>query len=212
MHLQHLLASMALTIPFVKASSDSLGCFSKVAGLTDLEQYTYQSHGACIEECEKGGYAFAALKDGITCGCTNTTPALSAQIADDNCDQYCAGYPMDYCGGVNVYTVLPTEFYADASGDDSDSDDATQTASLHTTDGGIFVAATPNPSPVATTIQTAASKVITALPSASKSSIASAAITTASSSSSPSATPNAADSLRVGPVAGVLLAGLGLLL
>ncbi|KAJ5711156.1 hypothetical protein N7488_005312 [Penicillium malachiteum] len=210
MHLQ-LLASLALALPFATASYDSLGCYSKVAGVTDLEQYTYQSRGYCVEKCAGDGYAIAALKDGATCGCSNSTPASSAKIADDNCDQYCPGYPSDKCGGVNVYTVLTTEFYHGSDDDDSESD-ATQTASLHTTDGGIFVAATPNPSPVATTVQTVASKGITSLPSASKSAVVSAAITSASSSSSPSATPNAADSLHVGPVAGVLLAGLGLLL
>ncbi|KAJ6031586.1 hypothetical protein N7540_002318 [Penicillium herquei] len=211
MHLQHLLASIALAIPLVQADYNTLGCYSKVAGLTDLEQYTFQSHGWCIEKCIGDGYAIAALTDGATCGCSNTAPASSAKIAEGNCNVDCAGWPEDKCGGTDVYTVVTTGYNTESIDSDSESDDATQTASLHTTNGGIFVAATPNPT-AATTIQTAASKVITSLPSASKSSIASAAITTASSSSSPSATPNAADSLHVGPVAGVLLAGLGLLL
>lgn len=68
-----------------------------------------------------------------------------------------------------------------------------------------------------TNILTAPSSVgkagITALPSAAKSNAASAGITAVTSTVTPSATPNAAaDTLRAGSMAGVLVAGLGLLL
>lgn len=93
---QTLLASLAL-IPLVAATSSALGCYSSVPNLKDVKQYTFQSHGYCIDQCIEAGFRFAALKDGITCGCSNTIPLSSAKLDDDKCDQYCAGWPRDNC-------------------------------------------------------------------------------------------------------------------
>jgi len=221
MQLQHLLASLAFGLPLVMAGSHSmstLGCYSDVAGLTNVKQYTFQSQGYCIHQCATDGYKFAALKEGSTCGCSNTVPLSSAKVDDDQCDQYCAGWPEDKCGGINDYMVLTTNKFTSSgsntnsgnstnSGSDSESE-ATPTANVATTDGGIIIAATNT----ATATSTLVSKGITSVPSPSKSSIASAGITALSQSATPSATPNAADNLRAGRVAGVLVAGLGLLL
>lgn len=202
-----LLASLAL-IPLVVADSSSLGCYSSVPNLKDVKQYTFQSHGYCLEQCMAADFRIAALKDGITCGCSNSIPLYSAKLDNDKCDQYCAGYPGDNCGGINVYTVLTTGDY------DYDSD---SNSTVPTTTGRNIVAPTVNPSSIPTNILTAPSSVgkagITALPSAAKSNVASAGTTAVTSTVTPSATPNAAaDTLRAGSMAGVLVAGLGLLL
>ncbi|KAJ5538248.1 hypothetical protein N7494_007727 [Penicillium frequentans] len=204
---QTLLASLAL-VPLVAAASSSLGCYSSVPNLKDVKQYTFQSHGYCLDQCLEDGFRIAALKDGITCGCSNSVPLSSAKLDDDKCDQYCAGFDKDYCGGINVYTVLTTGDY------DYDSD---SNSTVPTTTGRNIVAPTVNPSSIPTNILTAPSSVgkagITALPSAAKSNAVSAGTTAVTSTVTPSATPNAAaDTLRAGSMAGVLVAGLGLLL
>ncbi|KAJ5639568.1 uncharacterized protein N7484_007430 [Penicillium longicatenatum] len=209
---QSLLASIAL-IPLVTAVSSSLGCYSSVPNLKDVKQYTFQSHGFCLNQCTEAGFHIAALKDGITCGCSNTIPLSSAKLDDDKCDQYCAGWPEDNCGGINVYTVLTTGDY------DSDSDsDSNSNSTVPAETGRNIVAPTVNPSSMPTNILTAPSSMgtkagITALPSAAKSNAASAGIAAVTSTVTPSATPNAAaNTLRAGSMAGVLVAGLGLLL
>lgn len=113
-------------------------------------------------------------------------------------------------GGINVYTVLTTGDYDSESNSGSNSTVPART-------GRNIVAPTVNPSSIPTNILTAPSSVgkagITALPSAAKSNAASAGITAVTSTVTPSATPNAAaDTLRAGSMAGVLVAGLGLLL
>ncbi|KAJ5918277.1 Carbohydrate-binding WSC subgroup [Penicillium verhagenii] len=209
MHTQSFLASLAL-IPLVAASS-SLGCFSAVPDLKDVKQYTFQSHGFCIDQCTEAGFHIAALKDGITCGCSNSTPLSSAKVDDDKCDQYCPGWPDNNCGGINVYTVLTT-------GDYHGSSNSVSNNAIPARTGRNIVAPTVNPSAIPTNILTAPSSMgtkagITALPSAAKSNAAAAAITAATTSSTtPSATPNAADTLRSGSLFSAFFAGLSLLL
>ncbi|KAJ5623079.1 hypothetical protein N7490_011684 [Penicillium lividum] len=211
MYSQTILASLAI-IPLVAASS-SLGCFSAVPNLKDVKQYTFQSQAFCLNQCTEAGFHIAALKDGVTCGCSNTIPLSSAMVDDDKCDQYCAGWPEDNCGGINVYTVLTTGEYHGTSDSSSNSNSNSNTTIPRT--GRNIVAPTVNPSSMPTNILTAPSSMgtkvaITALPAA-KSNAASAA-TTAVTSATPSATANAAGTLRAGSLAGVLIAGLGLLL
>ena len=120
-------------------------------------------------------------------------------------------------GGKNVYTVLTTDLYH------PEDSEASTSASLRTTYGGIVVAPTSASPTSATTLTKATGTVtqgvmtrgITALPSASKPVAGITALHGASSaaaSASPSVTPNAADSLRAAPIAGTLIAGLALLL
>ncbi|KAJ5769099.1 hypothetical protein N7520_003658 [Penicillium odoratum] len=207
MYSHTLLAALAI-VPLVAASS-SLGCFSAVPNLKDVKQYTFQSQAFCLNQCTEAGFHIAALKDGVTCGCSNTIPLSSAMVDDDKCDQYCAGWPEDNCGGINVYTVLTTGEYHGSSDSNSNSNSTIPRT------GRNIVAPTVNPSSMPTSILTAPSSMgtkvaITALPAA-KSNAASAAIT-AVTSATPSATANAAGTLRAGSLAGILVAGLGLLL
>lgn len=105
---QALLASLAL-IPLVAASSSSLGCYSSVPNLKDVQQYTFNSPGYCLEQCLGDGFRFAAMKDGATCGCSNTVPLSSAKLDDDKCDQGCPGWPKDTCKLLPRYHSLNTE-------------------------------------------------------------------------------------------------------
>ncbi|KAJ5116266.1 Carbohydrate-binding WSC subgroup [Penicillium angulare] len=227
MQLQHLLASLALALPLVAGSSSmsTLGCYSDVAGLTSVKQFTFQTHQYCIKQCAEEGFHYAVLKDGATCGCTGTVPLSTAKVDDDKCNSACAGWPEDECGGKDVYTVLTTNKFLSSSstnntesansdsGAASDSNSGpTSTAAVATTNGGIIIAATNAATNTVTGASTMVTKGITSLPSPSKSSIPSGGITALSSSATPTPTSNAADSLRAAPMAGAIVAGLGLLL
>ncbi|KAJ5288694.1 hypothetical protein N7478_001724 [Penicillium angulare] len=224
MHLQHLLASLALALPLVAGSSSmsTLGCYSDVAGLTNVKQFTFQTHQYCIKQCTEEGFQFAVLKDGATCGCTSTVPLSTAKVDDDKCNSACAGWPEDECGGKDTYTVLTTNKFLSSSSTNnteaaansaSDSNSGpTSTAAVATTNGGIIIAATNAATNTVTGASTMVTKGTTSLPSPSKSSIPSGGITALSSSATPTPTSNAADSLRAAPVAGAIVAGLGLLL
>ncbi|OQE29355.1 hypothetical protein PENSTE_c002G02333 [Penicillium steckii] len=225
MHSQQLLAVLAFALPAFAGSRawNNLGCYSSVPSLTSQSKYEYMSGGYCANKCSSEGYRVAALTGGSKCACGNEQPSKSAKVDSDKCDSLCTGFPGDKCGGDNVFTVLTTDSSSDADSDsDSDSNSiasyspASSTTSAATMTGGIVVAPTNiDESNIPTGILTAPASMVS---KAASSSVAMAKVTsapgisTSSSSSTPSTTPNAADALRAGPVAGVMLAGLGLLL
>ncbi|KAJ5459875.1 uncharacterized protein N7458_001427 [Penicillium daleae] len=212
MRTQHILATLALALPaFVSASSayTKLGCYSDVPDLKGDSTNSYQAYGACLNSCSKGGYKIAVLSKGNHCACSNAVPPDSAKVSDDKCNTACPGYPTDYCGGDDVYMVLSTGQYVVSESDGG----AATTPTAATAAGGIIVAATNvNPTTVPTSILTAPGAMITKAGVSGEAS-SSAAATAASSSASASPTSNAAVSLRGGSsMAGLLVAGLGLLL
>lgn len=224
MHSQHILPILAFALPALADFTSTLGCYSKVPSLTAQKEFKFMSLGWCSNQCSEGGYRIAALSDGTQCSCGNEMPSDSAKVDDDKCDKRCTGFPEDYCGGNQLLTVLSTGEYssADSSSSDSDSNSSMTdtiimaTATPSTAGGGIVVAPTNiDESNMPTGILTAPASMVS---KASSSGIATAkvtsapGITAASSSSTPSSTPNAADSVRPGPIAGALVAGLGLLL
>lgn len=230
MHLNHLLASLALTLPALASTSISqLGCYSTVPALKVSEQFDFQSHGYCEQKCQKAGYRVAALSDGSTCACSNELPKDSDKVDEAQCNAVCTGFPQDKCelsyaipkqestqaadvnvydpgGGKSAYTVLSTGEYASVSNDGS----STATADI------IVAPTNINPSSVPTGILTApGSGGYKGSPTStgSKSAGSSAAVTSVSTSASASPTPNAAEELRAGSsVLGAVLAGVGLLL
>ncbi|KAJ5594329.1 uncharacterized protein N7459_000537 [Penicillium hispanicum] len=219
---QQLLTTLILALPLVAADSerDRLGCYATVPDLTSLSVYTFQSTGYCIDKCSQDAYRYAALT-GNKCGCSNSAPAESAKLSETKCNTECAGFPEDKCGGDDAYTVLTTGEYSAVDGsvsDDSSSSkgDEKSTTTGTATGGGAVVVTNVNPSAIPTAILTAASG--SAATKTSSSSVAgktagsSSAATGVTSTVSPSTTANAADVLRAGPVAGALVAGLGLLL
>lgn len=96
MHLNHLLASLALALPAL-ASTSHLGCYSTVPGLKPSEQYTFQSQGYCEDKCQKAGYRVAALSSGSACACGNELPKASDKVDHAECDLPCTGYPAVKC-------------------------------------------------------------------------------------------------------------------
>lgn len=227
MHSQQFLAILALALPAFAGSYETLGCYSSVPSLTPQKDFAFVSLGWCEDKCSSGGYRIAALSHGTKCACSNEPPSKSDKVDNDKCNLDCTGFPEDKCGGDDVFSVLSTGEYS-SSDSDSDSDSnsnsnsnsgsarASSTTTAPTVTGGIVVAPTNiDESNIPTGILTAPASMVS---KAASTSIATAKVTSApgiattSSSSTPSATPNAADTLRAGPVAGVMLAGLGLLL
>lgn len=141
---------------------------------------------------------------------------------------------FSYTGGGNdLYTVLTTAEYSSSdSSSDSNSDSnanagwgrviittatAAAGATPSTAGGGIVVAPTNIdesnlPTGILTAPASMISKASSTATSAKVTSVAAVTAANADASATPSSTPNAADSLRAAPVAGILVAGLGLLL
>ncbi|KAJ5469728.1 hypothetical protein N7539_009346 [Penicillium diatomitis] len=194
MQISQVLTTLALAMPALVSASalyPSMGCYSEVPDLKNDTTNVFNSYGLCADQCRQGHYKFAVLSKGDHCGCSNAVPPPANKVADDQCKTACPGYPEDICGGNTTYSVLNVH---DQSNFVSS---MTVKASATTTAGGIVVAAsTPASTATATNAETTA-------------------MSSASASASASATPsfNAASSMREGSsLAGVLFAGLALLL
>ncbi|KAJ5111079.1 hypothetical protein N7532_001614 [Penicillium argentinense] len=234
MYPQPILAVCALALPaFASLAKETIGCYSKVNSPTAQSEFEFMSLEYCTNKCSRLGYRISALSDGSQCSCGNELPSESDKVDDDKCDTPCQGFPADMCGGDHLFTVLTTAEYSAAdsssnlssssepnpntSGSGSGSDEiVTMTKAIPSTAGGGIVVAPTNidesnlPTGILTAPASMVSKASTVIATAKVTSAP--AIATASTSSTPSSTPNAANTLRAGHVAGVLVAGLGLLL
>lgn len=89
-------------------SMTQVGCYSQVPTFKDLGKYTYQSSGYCQRQCVPQGYPVMALYDGGHCLCGKKLPPKSTKTDKSNCDKSCDGWPEEYCGGSDAYTVILT--------------------------------------------------------------------------------------------------------
>lgn len=91
------------------------GCYSfddVSSYLTENDYYQYQSVSYCEEQC--GSSAVAALFDGGTCYCGDSTSFLNglSVVSDSECSTACTGWPYQNCGGssaMNVYVNVNAE-------------------------------------------------------------------------------------------------------
>ncbi|KAJ5885052.1 hypothetical protein N7495_009562 [Penicillium taxi] len=197
------LASLSLA-----SATSTLGCYSTVSGLTETETFQFQSISYCSNRCDGASYSYAVLQ-GTECSCTNDAPLSSAKVASSECDTACQGWPVDNCGGDDTYSVVSTsDIIVDSASDATTAASSSIPTSIAA--ATVIVApATVNTSLMPTGIITAPSSVGVVSSTIVKSA---SAIATATGSSTPTPTTNAAGSLRVGSVAGVVVAGLGLML
>lgn len=88
--------SVALVQPISADPAGFQGCFSSVANYTRTGAYIYQSDGYCVSICKGKGQTIAATQ-GELCACGQSVPSAKLQVADDQCETSCPGYPYENC-------------------------------------------------------------------------------------------------------------------
>lgn len=92
----HLYLAALVALPVLGlARRDTLGCYSEIKGIESVLHFPYQSHGYCLQQCDK--YDYAVLTMGAKCLCTNVAPSESAKVDDSKCNLICSGWPEDKC-------------------------------------------------------------------------------------------------------------------
>jgi cell wall integrity and stress response component len=87
----------------------SVGCFSSSTGMTKNSTYTYNTSGYCQQQCVGMDMSVQGLSNADECWCGDEMPPLASKQSDNSsCDDPCAGYPEDMCGGLGYYTVYLT--------------------------------------------------------------------------------------------------------
>ncbi|KAF2237435.1 hypothetical protein EV356DRAFT_511559 [Viridothelium virens] len=84
------------------------GCFSSSYPLQNQGSYTFQSSGACQNECVAQGKPVMGLTSGTNCFCGDQLPPVDTKVADTDCNTPCAGYNKEFCGAANRWTVYLT--------------------------------------------------------------------------------------------------------
>ncbi|KAM0378620.1 hypothetical protein ACHAPY_006320 [Fusarium culmorum] len=104
------------------------GCFSTLPSKASLgTESTFMTTGQCLNYCQKEKNNVAILY-ATKCYCSDTYPAKSSLVDDDQCNLSCPGYPREACGGMkpDAYSVYNTGLdldpeYDSAEGKDGDS-------------------------------------------------------------------------------------------
>jgi len=77
--------------------------------MTKNSTYTYNTSGYCQQQCVGMGLSVQGLSNSDECWCGDEMPPqVSKQADNSSCDDPCAGYPSDMCGGKGYYTVYLT--------------------------------------------------------------------------------------------------------
>ncbi|KAI9697868.1 MAG: hypothetical protein M1820_007655 [Bogoriella megaspora] len=84
------------------------GCFSSGYPLEDQGSYTFQSSGACQNECGALKKPVMGLTSGTDCFCGDQLPPLDSKLDDDECNTPCAGFNKEFCGAENKWTIYLT--------------------------------------------------------------------------------------------------------
>ncbi|PCD27453.1 hypothetical protein FGRA07_02592 [Fusarium graminearum] len=104
------------------------GCFSTLPSKASVgTESTFMTTGQCFNYCQKEKNSVAILY-ATKCYCSDTYPAKSSLVDDDQCNLSCPGYPREACGGMkpDAYSVYNTGLnlnpeYDTAEGKDDDS-------------------------------------------------------------------------------------------
>lgn len=73
------------------------GCFSSSYPLQDMGSYTFQSSGACQNECGAQNKPVMGLTSGTNCFCGDQLPPSDSKVDDTDCNTPCAGYNKEFC-------------------------------------------------------------------------------------------------------------------
>lgn len=99
------LRNFSILLALSTAAAQTLqGCYKIDSSLTSIGSYPYQSTGYCLTQCSGSRSAVFALTNGNECLCGNSLPA-GGMVSESNCNQACAGYPSDNCGGSGYASV-----------------------------------------------------------------------------------------------------------
>lgn len=96
-------------VPAAINQQTSQGCFKSSGDLKFNSTPQYNSLGGCAEKvCLLGGYAVAGTTGGNQCWCGNSYPRKSDLVDDSECNVDCIGYPVESCGGVDIWSIYNT--------------------------------------------------------------------------------------------------------
>lgn len=98
-------AAPAASSTIVLKAMTSEGCYSSSTGLTFNSTYTYQTSGWCQPICVEMDQAVLGLSGGDECYCGDELPPTASKVDDKYCNDPCAGYDTEYCGGDGYYSV-----------------------------------------------------------------------------------------------------------
>ncbi|KAL3426239.1 Cell wall integrity and stress response component 1 [Phlyctema vagabunda] len=186
-----LLAAHRTTAVALKAMT-AKGCYSSSTGLTFNQTYIYQTSGYCQELCVVAGQSVLATSEQDACYCGNLLPPASSKVADSFCNEPCAGYDLENCGGDGYFTVY-------LSGLRVSVDNADASASTSASSAG---SATPTTSVAPSVVTVGGGQVVTVTATSDASLASAAASAAAQKPSGPS---------KAGIAAGVVVGVLGVL-
>ncbi|RAL03356.1 WSC-domain-containing protein [Aspergillus ibericus CBS 121593] len=103
---------LALALAVRAQAEHYLGCYASPGNLTNQGPNVYQSVGLCAQLCAQDAAPFAAVQ-AADCWCGAAPPAPASVVAHTQCNTNCPGYPIDTCGGHNVWSVYQLGILAD---------------------------------------------------------------------------------------------------
>ncbi|KAE8354267.1 hypothetical protein BDV28DRAFT_89180 [Aspergillus coremiiformis] len=85
-----------------------ISCYNDLGHLAASQSSQYQSVALCEQTCSRDKKLIWATQ-GEQCYCGDELPPAEAQISHRACSTRCPGYPGEYCGGPNAWTVSQTQ-------------------------------------------------------------------------------------------------------
>ncbi|KAJ1323727.1 cell wall integrity and stress response component [Microdochium nivale] len=95
------------------AADTTPGCYSSLDNAATVfteasGSNIYLSQGLCRDRCMAQTSGQVAAIKGGACYCGSRFPPEADQVALDQCNTPCPGYPIEMCGGSDAYTVFST--------------------------------------------------------------------------------------------------------
>ncbi|KAF2668677.1 hypothetical protein BT63DRAFT_425962 [Microthyrium microscopicum] len=85
-------------------TSAYVGCYNYVP-MHFQRSDIYQSVGYCRNTCFQLEHITMGLVNGTDCYCGDSLPPNDALVDGASCNNPCAGYPFQMCGGQNLWSV-----------------------------------------------------------------------------------------------------------